>query len=320
MGVQLAPSAIVTQSTKGRDMKRLLSTTALVMLAAGPLAAQETTDSSDEATAGQQNGGSSDQQTDGSAPALVGFLFISAEEPETMYGSDLIGMDVYSSESDYATDYGDGQPVTGEAQAGWDEIGEVNDILISGQGQVRGVLVDVGGFLGLGEHTVALNMDEVNFLRDENDVRFLAVNSTEEELENAPAYQREDRMAAADPAMDAGTGMDTAVGTGMTRPAYQREGYVNADYSQLTAEDLADAAVYDLNDENIGNIDELILAEDGAIDRAVVDVGGFLGMGEHSVEMPFDALQVMANEDGSDVRVYVDQTREQLEQMPEHDG
>jgi uncharacterized protein YrrD len=304
-------------------MKRLLASTALVMLAAGPLAAQDTAAPADEATADQQAGGSS--------PAVVGVLFISAEEPETIYGSDLMGMSVYSSESDYAADYGAGEPVTGDVQAGWDDIGEVNDILITPQGEVQGVLVDVGGFLGLGEHTVALNMDQVHFLRDAGDTRFIAVNSTEEELENAPEYQRQDQMAGmtadtAAPGVEESPGMmaanpaATGTGMGMARPTYQREGYSEADYAGLTADELQGAAVYDGNDENIGNVDELILADDGSVEQAVVDVGGFLGMGEHSVAMPLDGLQVMTNEDGSDVRVYVDQTREQLEQMPAYEG
>jgi sporulation protein YlmC with PRC-barrel domain len=105
-----------------------------------------------------------------------------------------------------------------------------------------------------------------------------------------------------------------------TRPAFEREGYTDADYAALTAEDLQGAAVYDGNDENVGSVEELVLAADGAIEEAVLDVGGFLGIGAHSVAIPFDEMQVMTNAGGDDVRVYIDQTREQLEQRPEYSG
>ena len=83
----------------------------------------------------------------------------------------------------------------------------------------------------------------------------------------------------------------------MTRPAFEREGYMTADYESLTAEQLEGATVYDANDERVGEIKELVLSQDGKIEQAVVDVGGFLGMGEHSVAMSFEELQVMTNED-----------------------
>ena len=65
-------------------------------------------------------------------------------------------------------------------------------------------------------------------------------------------------------------------------------------------------------------MEELILSQDGKIEQAIVDVGGFLGMGVHRIGLAFDEMQVMTNADNSDVRVYIDQTRETLEQRPEY--
>jgi hypothetical protein len=106
----------------------------------------------------------------------------------------------------------------------------------------------------------------------------------------------------------------------MARPAFTREGYQDVDYSQLTAADLEGATIYDANDDNIGDISELTLSADGVIDQAIVDVGGFLGIGVHTVALDFDELQIMRGGDGSDVRVYIDQTRENLEQRPAYEG
>jgi uncharacterized protein YrrD len=278
----------------------------LAVLVAGPLVAQQAT---------PDTGGAAAEPS----VAAGDVPFLSAPEPNTIYGSQLIGMDVYSSETDYAADYGDGRPVAEGERAEWDAIGEVNDIVLTPQGDVNGILVDIGGFLGMGEHTVALDMNELHLLRDENQTPFLAVTSSREELEQAPEYQREQTVAegAANPDLEA-TSPATGPGSAMTRPAFEREGYMTADYESLTAEQLEGATVYDANDERVGEIKELVLSQDGKIEQAVVDVGGFLGMGEHSVAMSFEELQVMTNEDKSEVRVYIDATRQDLQQRPEH--
>ena len=44
----------------------------------------------------------------------------------------------------------------------------------------------------------------------------------------------------------------------------------------------------DANAQSIGDINDLVVAEDGSIEAVVIGVGGFLGMGEKSVAVPFD--------------------------------
>lgn len=108
----------------------------------------------------------------------------------------------------------------------------------------------------------------------------------------------------------------------LRRPAnISREGYIVAEPVDLTAERLTGARVYGANDEDIGEIDELLLSEDGSnIDQVVVDVGGFLGMGEHEVAVTMEELHIMRSEDGQDFRVYMDATQEELEAQPEYEG
>lgn len=53
------------------------------------------------------------------------------------------------------------------------------------------------------------------------------------------------------------------------------------------------------------------------ITHAVLDVGGFLGMGEHRVAVPMDDLKLYSM--GTDVRVYLPWTKEQLEAQPSYD-
>ena len=49
-------------------------------------------------------------------------------------------------------------------------------------------------------------------------------------------------------------------------------------------------AVYDPSDNKIGDVDDLLVSKDGKINAAIVGVGGFLGIGEKDVAVPFEAL------------------------------
>ena len=84
----------------------------------------------------------------------------------------------------------------------------------------------------------------------------------------------------------------------------------------MTAEVLQGARVYGANDEDVGEISQLILDDSGKISKVVIDVGGFIGIGEHPVGVTFDELQVLRTEDGSDFRVYIDSSQEALEKQP----
>jgi sporulation protein YlmC with PRC-barrel domain len=44
--------------------------------------------------------------------------------------------------------------------------------------------------------------------------------------------------------------------------------------------------VYNDKGEKIGKIDDLVVAPDGTLSIAVINVGGFLGMGDHRVAVP----------------------------------
>ena len=49
--------------------------------------------------------------------------------------------------------------------------------------------------------------------------------------------------------------------------------------------------VYNEANENIGTINDLLMDKNGDIKIAVIGVGGFLGMGEHLVAVPYEKLK-----------------------------
>ena len=100
--------------------------------------------------------------------------------------------------------------------------------------------------------------------------------------------------------------------------ACARDGFAAAALHELKASDLEGAKVYGRDDESIGSVSALKIGSEGRINAAVIDVGGFLGMGAHSVLVPFGDLTVLRATGGSDVRVHMDTTKDKLKTMPHH--
>jgi hypothetical protein len=58
---------------------------------------------------------------------------------------------------------------------------------------------------------------------------------------------------------------------------------------------------------------------DGQVQEAIIDVGGFLGLGEKPVIVPFNELTLMQRADGGELRAYIASTEDQLEAMPAYE-
>ena len=86
----------------------------------------------------------------------------------------------------------------------------------------------------------------------------------------------------------------------------------------LKAEELVGTTVYGANDENIGEISDIVLTQDGKVDAVIIDVGGFLGIGEKPVAVGFDNLAFMTDKDGKKY-LYTNFTKEQLEAQTAYD-
>ncbi|SDB33364.1 PRC-barrel domain-containing protein [Desulfonatronum thiosulfatophilum] len=95
------------------------------------------------------------------------------------------------------------------------------------------------------------------------------------------------------------------------------EGYERVAPELITVEDLRNADVYDVNHENLGNVDEVLISQEGEIERVVLNVGGFLGLGAHSIAIGIDELEIHQDAD-DDLRVYVPMTEEELRNHPEY--
>lgn len=122
----------------------------------------------------------------------------------------------------------------------------------------------------------------------------------------APAEQTAPADTMAKPAMPSATSADAgaASGTYLTEQAA----------TQVAASDYMGKSIYNAEDKSIGDVNDLIMEENGGVVAAVVGVGGFLGIGEKNVAIPMDKLTV-TREDNS-VRLTTTETAESLQSAP----
>ena len=72
--------------------------------------------------------------------------WITQEQPGHWRSSKLEGLNVYNNNNG--------------------SIGEIKDLLVDNSGKIEAVVIGVGGFLGLGEHHVAVPFDQIKFMNE----------------------------------------------------------------------------------------------------------------------------------------------------------
>jgi sporulation protein YlmC with PRC-barrel domain len=104
-------------------------------------------------------------------------------------------------------------------------------------------------------------------------------------------------------------------GSGVTAPAGQSMSSQRGAFSNAAhASDIIGKKAYGPNGETVGNVNDLLIDSSGRVQAAVVDVGGFLGMGQHTVALDWTQLKIAPSSD----RVTIGMTKEQLKSAPEY--
>ena len=334
-------------------IRNLLATTAIATIVATGAYAQTTTP-----TTTQDPAATTTTQAP-AAPQQVEMV----KRADGFLANNLIGQSVYNGIGDDA-----------------ENIGSINDLVISPEGDVQAVVIGVGGFLGIGQKDVAIEYDLVSW-QERDGQEWLVVETTAdalkaqeefdtaayepqpadadvketkpataEDLAKAPVEKADEEMAEApaeepmteeqaaapteepaaeedkDKMAEAPAAEDKSVEETAEAPvtddtrtaAIDRESLTERPLGDISAEDFIGTTVYGANDENVGEIGDVVLTEDGKVDAVIVDVGGFLGIGEKEVAVGMDNLKFLSDEDG-ELYLYTDFTEEQLEAQAEYD-
>ena len=88
--------------------------------------------------------------------------------------------------------------------------------------------------------------------------------------------------------------------------------------TDIRAEEMVGTKVYGADDANVGEIGDVVLTADGKVDAYIIDVGGFLGVGEKEVAVGSDNLAFMTDKDGNKY-LYTTFTKDQLNAAATYD-
>jgi sporulation protein YlmC with PRC-barrel domain len=143
----------------------------------------------------------------------------------------------------------------------------------------------------------------------------LTEDQTELQQSEEPDQIEQQQPEAADPTQDQAALPEAGLSIGIDEGP--QEVIASASQSMgVSAADLIGADLVGLNDEVLGEVDDVILGEDGRIRALIVSIGGFLGIGQKSVAIQFDPLDIRRDGDGIDV--IVPATEEELYAAPEY--
>lgn len=98
------------------------------------------------------------------------------------------------------------------------------------------------------------------------------------------------------------------------------EGYVHVESAQVTGDQMKGLDVYDLAGDKIADVEDIVIGADSKVTGVLVDVGGFLGLGAHKVELKPEELQVYKDAEGTDMRAYTALSKDALKALPEYTG
>lgn len=230
-----------------------------------------------------------------------------------------------------------GETVYTSAEDDAENIGIINNLVITSGVGVSAVVIGVGGFLGVGTKDVAVDFAQLEWAQREDGSRRWVLATTADALATAPAFiWNESEEVTGEPALTPAeeeaqlvdgnpnaAPVDPALTTDQPdRPAIatpvDRSGFSDFDETGLTADELRGIGVYGINDEQIGTIGDIVANPDGSFDAVIVDVGGFLGLGAKPVAVGFDNLSFSTDTFGTRY-LFINASREELETQPAYD-
>lgn len=178
-------------------------------------------------------------------------------------------------------------------------LGQVDEVLVSEDGRVEYVVFDASAALNQTGGMVAV-----------------------------PWTEFDEMQPGAEGLMYSGTQNDLRAFTPISSTVLSQDGFVFGSRNvgtgtQLPAEfqnlirvgRFTDFDLRNLQNEDLGEVSDLVIdLTDGIVRHAIVDFGGFLGLGETSVAVPWQQIQL--SQDQNEDRLILDATGEQLDQAP----
>lgn len=223
-----------------------------------------------------------------------------------LLGAGVTAMPAMTASADVTATSGIGQPeeLIGKdvVDAQGNKIGDIDSVLIDKDGQVKYVIVGVGGFLGMGEQNVALRWDTVKLAADGDNV---VAPVTKESLSKLPPHRYPDA---------ASSGKVYALDDDLAaNPYLAADGQADA-AAAVDSKALIDKDIVNADGDKVGTVESVVIDKAGNVKYVIAGVGGFLGIGEKRVALKWDDLKITAPGDRVTARV----TKDQLQALPDY--
>jgi sporulation protein YlmC with PRC-barrel domain len=234
-------------------------------------------------------------------PLLAGAWQSPQEQPCNWQSRDLIGMKVVSEQGE--------------------SLGKIEDVVVHPGGATSYAVLSIGGWLGMGDKLFAMPWSVLRTVErnpaEKDGPSSLVLPLTKERLKAAPGFDQKHWPALANPEWI--TEID-AFYADEIRPSSAKpiEGSVHNSVISWRATELRGANVQTPTGEKLGDIKEIVIDARGRVSYVALSVGGFLGLGDRLVAVPWDALKFsLAGEKGDKRLITLPSTKQQLEQAPQ---
>jgi sporulation protein YlmC with PRC-barrel domain len=241
------------------------------------------------------------------AAALVGLSLAAGawsalkDEHHVWLASELVGMKVVS-------------------QTG-DSLGKIEDVVVRPSGEASYAVLSFGGWLGMNDKLFAMPWSVLRAVEADStkpdSVRSLVLPLSKERFKTAPGFDHKSWPNMANP--DWTKDID-AFYVGDINPNTNRPVNASLSTSVITwrVTELKGTNVTTPTGDKLGDLKELAIDTNGRVCYATVSVGGFLGMGDRLVAVPWDSFKFSVDKEKSDKKlISLASTKEQLKSAPE---
>lgn len=241
------------------------------------------------------------------AGALIGLSLVAGAwsnfqgPPRVWLASDLIGMKVLSQKGE--------------------DLGKIEDIVVHPAGESSYAVLSFGGWMGMGDKLFAMPWSVLRTVEADtakkDSARSLVLPLEKEQLKAAPGFEKKSWPNTAN--RDWTKDVD-AFYVGKANPNTRKPSEAASPTSSVSwrVTELKGTNIQTPAEEKLGDLEELAIDTNGRVSCVAVSVGGFLGIGERVVAVPWDSLQFSLGGEKHDVKVItLATTKEQLEKAPQ---
>lgn len=223
------------------------------------------------------------------------------DPPSLWLSSELLGMKVVSQEGA--------------------SLGKIEDVVVHPGGRAAYAVLSFGEWHGIGDKLFAMPWTVLRTVEADtskkDSARSLVLPLDKERLKNAPGFAKGSWPTVANPEwtkdVDKFYVGDVNPNTGDPVEAASRIALIT-----WKATDLKGTAVTTPTGQKLGDIQELAIDSNGRVNYATVSVGGFLGMGDRVVAVPWDSFVFsLGGAKGDEKVITLASTKKQLELAPE---